>query len=344
MSSEIWQTIQDDLDELLDDPRYKKLHPLVDKWKQWSRAQPQPYPAEVFKIFIQSIKQMSADLKSGDSVDKILNKAKNGDYTRSGAAAFSNPNWSPDTVNQAQSIISFSINISSEELEEEAPDLTIEVPILLLVMNSKQAKELDDEKVFADFKDEPYADQFRKVRELLDKDWVKRYKQRPENWQPFLTNQSTIEHLVAQALDNIIGYEKRLVPKFIKIDNLVEQTNRRALRELRRDGCIIIMDVISMYHPDIQRTFRRALLDAYPNMFVLRVASTSTVLDVEHQLIRFSESYVDLEFYKRLTLDEDYGCEQVYQEFNLRRWLKSQVEGLVPSDLKKQVGIRKYQK
>lgn len=339
MSSDVWDKIQRDLDELLDDQSFEKLHPLIDNWKQWSSAQPPPHPPEFYEALIKSVKQMNKELKSGKPFEQVLEKATNEDNIQ-----FLNPNWDVRQVLQAQTIIKFSINNFAKEMKDEAPDPKIEIPLLLLVMNDTQAEELDNGEVFNAFQNGPYAAQFTNLRDRLDRDWLKRYRKSPEDWQPFSNRPITIKELVTTAFQNITGYEERLAPKFMKIDNLVEETNRRALRQLRKNGCIVIMDAISIQHPDIQKTLRRALLDVYPNMFVVRVASSTAVLEIEQQMIDFCETYVDLEFYKRLTLDDDDdSCQQVHQDFEFRKWLATQVsKKMIPSDVKTQAGIRKH--
>ncbi|HJQ69067.1 MAG TPA: hypothetical protein VKA70_08845 [Blastocatellia bacterium] len=343
MSSDRWAKIQDDLDELASKPRIKALNPLVETLKQWATAQPPKYQAEFFELCIRSVNQMDHEIRHGHTLEQVIDKAQKGEYTQS-AAELSNPEWTVETVNQAQTIFNIAVTKTAKEIEEKIPDPGIKVPVLLLVMNVAQAEELEEGKAFEDLKDGPYADQFTNLRGRLDSDWVKRYKRSPEDWQPFQNNQKSIKVLVTEALSRITGFGREIIPDFVEVANLTEEGKRAELRRLREQGCVVIMDAISMRHLEIQRTFRRALLDAYPNMFVVRLAPSSNVLNIDQQMIRFRETYLDLEFHKRLTLDlDDDSCEEVYQEYNFVKWLVRKAKNLIPAEEKAQEGIRKYQ-
>jgi hypothetical protein len=343
MSSNEWDQIQHELGELHEKEESEFLRMVLEDLR--NKASAKPLLPESFRAAISAIRRISVEVEGGKPIDEVLDKATTEEQGEKGAQYFYNPDWNPEVVNQARTVVNVTVNKVRQEMDE-APDPKIEIPVLLLVMDAKQAKLLSEGKVFEPYKGEPYADQFTSLRNILDQSdggWIKRYKARPKDWQPFRGSNDTIEDLITQALNNMVEYHGKLAPRFDAINDLTKESNRKTLRELRRRGCIVVMDAVSMQHPDIQQIYRRALLDAYPSIFIVRVEPVDNALDVEQQMIRFTEKYVDLEFYKRLNFDyDDDGCTQAYRALELRKWIIRQVRNLIPEDERPQSGIRKY--
>jgi hypothetical protein len=146
-------------------------------------------------------------------------------------------------------------------------------------------------------------------------------------------------------LQNIQGYTATFVPEFIDIRTINDEGSRHLLRKLRRDGCVIIMDSISMRHPTIYRGFHQSALDAYPSTSVVSIAPIHSAFEVLREMtlvIQIRAS--DMEFTKRrYDDDEDYGiCEELCDEQRFKRWFMDRVKKLSGSKAATQTGIRPY--
>jgi len=249
-------------------------------------------------------------------------------------AKFVQQGWRPEQVVNAQNIFNFGLAPVKNEVEEPAP--TTDIPVVLLVMTRKEAEQLDGNKIPVTMPPN-YWQEFKNLKNLLDPDWIDRYGTTPEEWQPFGTKVKNIEGLLSDLFEELSDkqkYEKLLVPKFIDIRTLYK--DRKRLVDLRHDGCFVINDVISMWHPDIQRAYRASLLEAFPATIVFRIAPIDQALGDSQPLIAFQEKYADLEFFKRVS-DRDIYCQNFLsanQRVNFENLVFNFAPLLIPSSEK----------
>jgi hypothetical protein len=262
-SDDSWGTIQKDLEQLLKEGEGSPLYPAIEKLQHWLDARaPVPY-AELISAF----RQLNAASQSGQSLDTLIKQVQNGGPIQPDMQVQGN-------LYQAQ----FQILIGEIRDTSPKPDRHIPVAVVLLVMNAMEAQALAAGKALQEYSAEARED-FDKLRNLLEENeqvnWVESYKERPEDWQLFKDSAETVEQLVRRILGTVDTYKKKLTPEFHNIRDL--NNDRPRLKYLREKGCVIIMDTISMHHPDIQRTFRRSLLDAYSNTLVVRITPFYTI-------------------------------------------------------------------
>jgi hypothetical protein len=335
-----WQLIQLELSQIVNNGEYKLLQPLLEGLQSLVAAK---YPTpEIVRGLLDVVKQIQVETSQGGNPRELAKQI---------ALGFIQPQWNVQgSVNQAnrdlfnQFVIQFfSSNLS--ELERSQPSPSLLLPIVLIVMNASEAKSLASGDAFHGYPEELCQD-FKKLRVLLEErnsiNWVERYHNIPQSWQPFRDTAENIEQIIKRTLGMVEGYQNLVSPVFVDIRMLNATDNRRALRELRSYGCVVIMDVISMHHPVIQREFRQSLLDAFPNTMVARVAPISDALQVVQRMISFIERHIDLECHKRFKLDFDELCDEVSDSTRFGRWLKNHVNNLLPDDAKSQVSSRKY--
>jgi|GEM_PF-1432195 len=218
------------------------------------------------------------------------------------------------------------------------------LPIVPLVMKSSEAEELDLGSIFKGYPEDIYED-FKSLKAVLAEqyttDWVSHYKDKSQEWQPFQNNKESLEQLIKRAISLLDGYHN-IVPWFLDIHQLNKDNKRSILRRLRSDGCIVIMDVISMRHPNIQREFRRSLLDAFPKTMVARVAPINDVLRIEQMMITIIEQHIHLEYHKRYKLDHDEMCAEVDDSTKFERWFRNHVTNILPNSAKAPKGSRQF--
>ena len=334
-SNYIWHDIGAELLKLTEDPALIPFHPLIEKLRIYSSAQPPKYPAEFYTTFISLVQQMSNEVKEGNDVLDVLTKA----IQKEGS--FSQPDWDVNNVYQSSGQ-AFQVILNNFRSEISPPTVSqdISIPIVLLVMNAVEAQELISGVAFKGYSG-GFSAEFKRLAKLLEKkqftDWLTRYGSTPESWRPFVETDQNIEDFIRTTLEKFTQFPRLVVPEFCEIKAINE--NRPKLGKLRTNGCILIKDLISIRHPVIQREYRRSLLDAFPNTAVVRVAPLTDALTLAQKMISFSEEYFDLEFYKRMTIDLDDRCRQVSRAYELGSWLKAYAPNVI-SDEDKNKGVQ----
>jgi hypothetical protein len=342
MSSEaVWNKIKDDLAQFCRERRYEPFYPLLEKLQRWSNAQ--AYSADIIETFITLIRHMSDELAKGHSIQDVLDQTLSGQYVQ--------PDWDVNSVFQTNGNI-FQVILGGfrKDVEPETSMPIISVPIILLVMNSTEAGELTEGAIWGAYPEIIRAD-FDNLQIFLSgnglDDWIQQYGVTPQVWRPFSNDEraETIEQLINRVLSSIKGYTAIFVPEFIDIRTINYDENRHRLRELRREGCVVIVDSISMRHPTLHREFHRSGLDAYPFTSVVSIAPIHSAFDVLREMalvIQIRTS--DMEFTKRrYDDDEDYGiCEELCDEHRFRRWFMDRVRKLSGTKAAPQTGIRPY--
>ncbi|KHD08558.1 hypothetical protein PN36_19315 [Candidatus Thiomargarita nelsonii] len=326
-----WEEIKQSLQQLSQNDALTSSQSFLLKLQHW--ADTEQYSLEIFKAFINIFQYMSADIQTGQSINTLLEQAISGTYVQ--------PGWDVHAVYQANGdIFNFIFNQFREDIAPKESGILI--PVILLVMNNKEAEALDSGVAFQNHHNELHDD-FQQLKTLLVEhkiNWLNRYKALPEEWQPFLSDENTmsIKQIMKEALSLVEGCTRPLIPHFIDIRTLNNSENRPkkykfGLRKLR-DGCIVIMDIISMRHPQIQREFRKSLLDAFPNTLVAAIYPIPpSHLGKLSQTMILIEQYTELEFYKRHKTDRDLKCDEINEKFRLERWIQ-ELQQFLPNKVK----------
>jgi hypothetical protein len=228
------------------------------------------------------------------------------------------------------------------------------IPIVLLAMTAQEAQELVTGRAFQNYPEEiqPHFDELQQqLYQQQGTDWHKCYQQTAKEWQPFKTPSGSIsvQELVAQVIHNlnqVHGYSPELSPVFFSIRSLTDKRNRVRLLYLRRQGCIVIMDSISMRHPALNKAFYQSMLDASPKTSVVTIIPHLSILEaVRRMTIILNFKFSELEFSRRKSdVEEDFGtCTDIYDPQQLEPWLSSQIRKIIPESVtKREVGIHQY--
>jgi len=246
-------------------------------------------------------------------------------------ARFHQEKFNVEYMNQAQTqtILQFILGEVKKEVEEPKPSISI--PVVLLVMNQQEAKELNGGKITVEMP-KNYLDEFKKLTDLLNPDWLKRYGKTPEDWKPFDVPGDTIEDLMTKTFEEVrqdSGPQKLIVPDFVDVRTL--SADREKLKTLRRNGCFVINDVISLWHPVIQLGYRASLLEAFPSTIVYRIAPIVQALKVSQPLIAYVEKYEDLEFFQRIK-DKDLNCRMFFESGDFSTFVVNYALRLIPAE------------
>jgi hypothetical protein len=336
-----WKELTAELSQISEQDEYKSVQPLLRTVQQMVSAQVKT--PEIMRGVLNRVKQLQAEARKGANLQELAEQT---------TERYIQPDWTIEgdveqsVVKQSNQLFINVITINREHLKQVSPAApAFQVPVVLLVMTATEAQQLANGKAFTQYPDPIYDQQFNRL--LVDPQltgWEKSYGNIPQDWKPFINNPQTITKVINEALSYIEGYQKTLVAQFIDIHayNTPTHSMRLKLKKLR-EGCIVIMDDISIRHPVIQQAYRRSLLDAYSNVHIIRIAPTANALAIVQQMISFTEQMIDLEFYKRLTIDiGDDNCDEVSDNTRLTTWLATHIQKLLPSDEKDQGPIRKH--
>jgi hypothetical protein len=311
------------------------IRPAVERLQGVAAAEPPKYSPEVVEQLLAMLQAADAQVRQGASPAEAVRAATQG------VAGYDQPQWQVGAV--------FNMLVSGGGTQETAqPVLPKQVPVVLVVMTDEEAAELLDGRAFERYPaalSEDFAAMLAILDEAAISDWAGRYHGEPREWQPFGPDGPSLSALVDATVARIndrVRYEPPLAAEFISINSV--NNDRGALRRLRQDGCVVVMDSVSMRHPKVQCEFYHSMLDAYPGTSLVVMAPAANVLErARHFTVVLESRIADLEFAKRLRdPDEDYGVSlETSEQQMLEQWLATRVREMAKS-LGVQPGIRPY--
>ena len=295
--------ITSDWINLLNDSYLTRFHPLIEELKKSSYPNiPNRFGLSKSQEIIEVFQNISHSLESGDNFRSVF-------------------------------ITSRDILITIDPLNEEYLEhFCNRINIVLLVMNNSEAQELYSESVFSDYNIE-LRENFRNLKLQLTNNgvitWVNYYKSDSTQWQPFNSDSRNITQLINEVIEQVES-ESIIVSQFIDIRRLNEDNpnSLKLLKKLRDEGCIIIMDVISMQHPEMQRLFKSTALDASSNTLLLMVAPIHSAFDVVRSITGVIKQRIDIEFHRRLLWNDSKWMKAADNDI-FRNWLIGKVPSLL---------------
>ena len=302
-----WNPVEKKLLRLKEDRKYATLLPLLDLVQFFSnnREYYESQKIQYLLMAIEFIQQMIGE--KGDVrqvIEEIIAGQRQFNFIFPEKAYKRYPNLNQFIIN--------CLNDKREELKSKLPYILL--PIILVVMTRKQAEELAAGKASLEHATCPEFQDFQNViANTYNSNWVHQYNLKPELWKPFANQEATIEDFLNNIFKTVRKDNRFIQLKFLNFNDLNQENkfNRDEVLKLRREGCIVIMDVISMRHPAIQYQFRKSMLDAFPNTIVAKFDPTGNSSLLEHKMLNMVEKYLELECYKRRKLDGDKKCDHV---------------------------------
>lgn len=141
--------------------------------------------------------------------------------------------------------------------------LTKTVQLVVVAMNREQADQLNTELVFEDSDRE--RKQFRRLKEALEQygvgNWLSSYEEKRDDWRPVVTDQElSIMRILLDVRDRLNSDARRNVSQAaIELESLSEEflssdieQRRLAWSKLKYNGGILVIDAVSLYHPDLR--------------------------------------------------------------------------------------------
>jgi hypothetical protein len=349
-----WEALVKEFEQIASNEEYKPFRPLLDKLKpaiEYSKTTPAEEPRKSAQALLAVIKHLQMERAAGKDVQVLVDQITGG---------YIQPSWfvEGDVKQASQDFIDNSTKYITNVFIQSTSELnlatsTISVPIILVVMTKAEAQELVTRSAFqgeAQMLQGPF-DQLCIYLQTEYKDWLDRYGATPMAWKPFdsTSNNATIEELVTEAFNGLekeidVFDNRPLVPSFQDIHTLGNIENRTVLRQMRNKGCIVILDVISMRHPKLQRAFHQSLLDAYPRTSIVSIAPNQKSYDeASHLAVLIQLKLEEMEFYQRTRDPGDYGASQrFFEKTELRAWLSTRVQKIDLALPEKRSGVPRY--
>ena len=340
MPEQPWEEFVKEFNDMVAGSDYKPFRPLLTKTEALI-GRNRPEDQKTARALVNYVKFLRTQKDAGEDVTELLDEKT--------ARGFVQAEWEVEgDVKQANkdffdNSIKYVLNIvlgSAKELDLAASSPKIQVPIVPVVMTDVQAQELISLTVFKE-ELKILENGFVELNDYLKAeaaDWIQRYGTRPQDWKPFGSgpNDLTLEQLIGNAMKGLSAVfndvDFPLVASFKDVIALAEGEAREKLRGLREKGCIVILDVISLRHPKLQRAFQQTLLDAYPRTAVVSMAPNEGCHDKASQLAVAMLKVSEMEFQRRIDDIGDYGtCELVVNERRFKAWLSTRLKDFDPS-------------
>jgi hypothetical protein len=322
-------------------PLAAAFDPLLEKLRRFAEQRTKlDIPPEVYWAFADLITRLNADAAPARDLRTLVDEFLDNRYL--------SENWPWLAVYQANT--QFFVK-QLREWQARLPNQPVAqpVPIVLVVMTHQEALDLG---AGAAFQDEPGDMQafFADLRSLVeanaaDAGWVHRYADARQDWKPYGEGGATLSNLVQNELDSAgQAFEppKPFVGKFISIRDLAEPNNRMKLRDLRENGCVVILDVLSLCHPAIHAAYRHSLLDAYSKTFLVKVGQLVPLANFQRELTLRVKRKLDLEFSNREELDRDPRCRKLTELVDLRNYVYNEIWTVTPQSAWPPRGPRPY--
>jgi hypothetical protein len=208
-------------------------------------------------------------------------------------------------------------NIVMDNIKQMPTEPSVEVAFILLAMTKAQADQLVSLQAFQqqpDILKQNFDSLSAFLADIGEGSWPNHYGTSPEDWRP--RGGDSIAQLVGSHLDalNVTKEFKKLSPKFYSIEALRDVTATTLLRQLRRDGCLMIVDAISLRHPRLLHAYQRSLLDAFPNTSVLTVTPDAKALNLMRGMVHALQLNLhESEFQRRCDDILEDSCEVSFQ-------------------------------
>lgn len=341
MPEQSWDEFVTEFNQMMGSPEYKGFRPILTKTEPFI-GRNSPGDQETARALVKLVKFLRSQSEAGEDVMDLLNEKTAGRFVQS--------EWDVEgDVKQAgqdffDNSIKYVTNIiisSAKELDIAAQSPKILVPIVPVVMTEVQAKELITREIFKE-EFQVLENGFVELYNYLEAetaDWIKRYGSRPQDWKPFGSGPAdlTLEQLIKNSINGLVAairdLDLPLVASFKDVVELAEGEGRLTLRRLRENGCIVILDVISMQHPTLQRAFQQTLLDAYPRTAVVSMAPNEGSYNKASQLAVAMLKVSEMEFHRRIDDIGEYGtCEQILSERRFKAWLSTRLKDFDSAD------------
>jgi hypothetical protein len=211
---------------------------------------------------------------------------------------------------------------------------TIGVPVSVLAMHSTELTELERTPDFITNRlGKPVADQYRRMKDELAQSataWKERYQSTRTGWRPFSDKSRSLDHILNEMVRDL---NQRALPKlkhrrlklqWYPFDALLQNSDllRQTYREVARAGLVMIVDEVSLFHPDLREAFQNSPFFNNDQVAIVTISPFDPGCAPLEQLLESETRRKLAGAFDRYAVDYDPQCElAVGDERRLKRWL-----------------------
>jgi len=211
---------------------------------------------------------------------------------------------------------------------------TIGVPVCVLAMNATDLTALESSPDFlANRLGKPAADQYGRLKEALGSSgiaWKERYQTSRTDWRPFLQGGRSLGEILQQLIKDL---NQRALPKlkhrhlklqWYPLDALLGGADslRQTYRDVARSGLIMVVDEVSLFHPDLREAFQNSPFFNNDQVAIVTISPFDPGGAPLEQLLESETRRKLAGAFDRYAVDYDPQCElAVGDECRLKRWL-----------------------
>jgi hypothetical protein len=307
-----------DLASRIADPAQRRyLEPFADYLRMVLDAEPVALPPEVLRMMFSLLSRLLSRLADGDDITPLVESMADGTYS--------------NALLEEEAIYRIRIGDAAQILKRVRDAIpSIPVQVVVVAMSRADAEDLDSGRVFTGLPPE-WQQNFSSIRPDLPPNWLRHYGDKAEDWEPFV-GEGSISSLIRNELQLLSQASKTpLRASFVEIRDLSQQTHRQKLLDLRAGGCLVVMDAVSAWHPQLQAAFRASSLDVSPMSMVVRILPHQTLDSVLTKVGFLLREWLSCEFFQRANIDLDEKCETVMQPLAFRKWMRNRLRDVAPA-------------
>jgi hypothetical protein len=209
---------------------------------------------------------------------------------------------------------------------------TVGIPIVIVAMTNTECRQLlEHPAVIGDRLGLETMAQFKELCDGLAKQgvaWNERYSVQREDWCPFSANGSTVTGIVSSIASDLNSRDiARLRQRFIKVqqypfEGLKDPLMRRIYRDVAQTGAIVIVDEVSMFHPDLRDAFLSSQFFSSQQAAIVTISPFDPGRFAINQVLEQETRSKLRVAFDRFEYDYDPQCEfAVADERHFKRWL-----------------------
>jgi hypothetical protein len=211
---------------------------------------------------------------------------------------------------------------------------SVGLPVILLAMTQTELRQLREHpETLRDRLGNTTYEQFGALCSALKNGsagWEGRYVETRKGWRPFGPEGQEVDGIVRQIAGDLNERDlPRLRQRHIKIqhypfDDVVRRNplTRRIYRDVAQTGCVMIIDEVSMFHPDLREAFLGSPFASSQQVSLVTVSPISQSRGIVNQVLERETRSRLAGAFDRFAYDYDPQCEfAVDDERRLKRWL-----------------------
>ncbi len=219
------------------------------------------------------------------------------------------------------------MNVWSELQRQTDNTEYIDIPIVIVAMTKSEAEEL----IYESSSEESFS-KFQRFREYFTQEdieeWLSHYQEFRKNWQPYNHSDRSVYEIVCDMIWEINNWNasnlQLIRPKFAEKFFIQEDEDIRdeICCELTQSGGIVVVDVVSLFHPTIRKIFSQSSIDSHEKVAIIGITPLSLTALEANSIVEEEIQQGMWRAYSRFRKNFDTSCEFGVSNLHaIERWL-----------------------